>query len=193
MPWEKQFDVDVALRRAGETFWLHGYEATSMSNLLDAMGIQKGSFYDTYGSKRKVYLLSLDQRVKTGFAELERLTLNKKPRQALKALLKAVFDDCVNDEKRRGCMLVNCALELAHDDEDAQRIVKNAFARHEGLFAEQIIAGQASEEFSPEVDPIGTSKAMLALVMGMRVITRLGASKANLKVLFNQALALVEH
>ena len=61
MPWEKQFDVDVALERAGEAFWSHGYETTTMRDLLSAMGIHKGSFYDTYGSKKKVYLVALDQ------------------------------------------------------------------------------------------------------------------------------------
>lgn len=48
MPSTKRFDVDEALDRAMETFWEHGYKATSMCTLLDGMGIQKGSFYATF-------------------------------------------------------------------------------------------------------------------------------------------------
>lgn len=192
MPWEKQFDVDVALRKAGDTFWSNGYEATSICDLLDAMGIQKGSFYDTYKSKRDVYLRALDQWIESGFAAFEKITLNKKPRQALAALVESVFDASISDDERRGCMVVNCALELAHSDKQAQRIVQKAFARHEKLFAEQIIAGQNSGEISTKVDAVATSKAMLALIMGMRVYTRSGTTKATLKMLLDQSLALIE-
>ena len=51
MPSTKQFDVEEALDRAVDTFWEHGYQATSMCTLLAEMGIQKGSFYATFSSK----------------------------------------------------------------------------------------------------------------------------------------------
>ena len=192
MPWEKQFDVDVALRHAGEAFWSHGYEATSLTDLLDAMGIQKGSFYDTYGSKRDVYLQALEQYVSTRFAAFEALAEGKQPRQALKTLLKAVFDESVSPEGHRGCMVINCALELAHEDEDAQAVVRRAFATHERLFAKHIVAGQKAGEIPSEIDASASAKAMLAIVMGMRVYARSGASRSTLRMLFHQALSLIE-
>ena len=44
MPWEKTFDIDDAIARATEVFWAKGYEATSLADLLQAIGINKGSF-----------------------------------------------------------------------------------------------------------------------------------------------------
>jgi len=59
MPWEKQFDVDAALGRAMEAFWSQGFEATSTQDLLARMGINRGSLYDTFGSKRELFLKAL--------------------------------------------------------------------------------------------------------------------------------------
>ena len=59
MPWEKQFDVDAALDRAMEGFWSRGYAASSTQDLLGRMGINRGSLYDTFGSKRALFLAAL--------------------------------------------------------------------------------------------------------------------------------------
>ena len=61
MPWTKSFDPQTALRKAVDVFWTKGYDGTSMNDLLHAMGIQKGSFYDTFGSKHEIYLQAMDQ------------------------------------------------------------------------------------------------------------------------------------
>ena len=192
MPWEKNFDVDVALERATETFWSKGYDATSMCDLLEAMGIQKGSFYATYGSKRKIYDLALERYSASTEEWVKELTAGKSPREALEALVAAILEDCLGPTGHRGCMVINCAIELAHSDAGAQEMVKRAFAAHERIFAKQLRAGQASGDFSPELDPKATAKAMMAMIVGMRVFSRSGASRAALKTLAEQILAMVE-
>jgi TetR/AcrR family transcriptional repressor of nem operon len=59
MPWEKTFDTDVALTKAMEAFWSRGYEATSISDLVERMGINRGSLYDTFGDKRSLFMSAL--------------------------------------------------------------------------------------------------------------------------------------
>ncbi len=192
MPWEKQFDIDTALARAGETFWAKGYEATSMCDLMEAMGIQKGSFYDTYGSKREAYLMALDQYVNTHCADFRARVENEPPKRAIEKHLNDIFEDCVGADGHRGCMVINCALELAHSDPDAQKLVGRAFKIHEKFFAERIVAAQEADEIPAEIDATATAKAILAIVMGMRVYSRAGASKATLRTLIDQAKALID-
>ena len=57
MPWEKTFDIDEAIDRATEVFWAKGYEATSLADLIKATGVNKGSFYNAFGSKKKLFTL----------------------------------------------------------------------------------------------------------------------------------------
>ena len=56
MPWEKQFDVDQALGKAMQAFWAHGYAATSTQDLVETMGINRGSLYATFGNKRSLFI-----------------------------------------------------------------------------------------------------------------------------------------
>lgn len=192
MPWQKSFDVEDALRKAGAAFWDHGYEATSMADLLEAMGIQKGSFYDTYGSKKEVYLRSLEQYATTRFEEFRALAADHPPKAALRVLIEAIHDECAGPEGHKGCMVVNGALELAHSDTAAQRLVARTLEAHEEAYLRLIEAGQEAGEISRHLDAPATAKALLALVMGMRVYSRAGSPRTTLRTLADQALALLE-
>ena len=61
MPWEKQFDPDTALDKAMQAFWAHGYDATSIQDLVDCMGINRGSMYATFGDKRSLFIQALNR------------------------------------------------------------------------------------------------------------------------------------
>lgn len=191
MPWETRFDIDETLEKAGETFWSKGYEATSMRDLLDAMGIQKGSFYNTYGSKHQAYLRALDQYSSARFAELEQLVEGLEPVEALRSMFAAIGDDCVSTDGHRGCMVINCALELAHEDPEAQAVVKRSISRHERLIRGLIQAGQRSGAIDPELRSEAAAKAMMSFIMGMRVYSRSGSDLGAVRILADQAMGML--
>ncbi|HEU4769480.1 MAG TPA: helix-turn-helix domain-containing protein, partial [Pyrinomonadaceae bacterium] len=61
MARHKEFDRDEALQKAMEVFWARGYRAASMQNLVEHMGINRQSLYDTFGDKHSLYLQALDR------------------------------------------------------------------------------------------------------------------------------------
>ncbi len=191
MPWEKQFDVDETLKKAGEAFWANGFEATSMSDLLKAMGIQKGSFYNTYGSKHEIYLRALEQYASARFGEMEQRIVGQTAVEALCAHFEAVYEDCISPMGHRGCMLINCALEMAHHDRPSQAIVKRGLARHEKILRDLIRAGQEAAEIDRELDSEATAKAMMSFIMGMRIYSRSGSDPGAVRTLADQAIKLV--
>ena len=55
-----QYDRDKILDKAMQTFWEHGYHATSISDLVEATRLQPGSLYAAFESKRGLFLAALD-------------------------------------------------------------------------------------------------------------------------------------
>ena len=191
MPWTKNFDVDRALERAGEVFWNKGYMATTLRDLLGAMGIQKASFYDTYGNKHAAYLSALEQYSQARSKEFGDLIDGLGPLEAVRAIFDAILEDCLSPQGQRGCMVINCALELAPHDPEAQAAVLRAFKDHENLYRDLIRAGQERGEIPDHLNAHETAKLLLGLVMGMRVYARAGAPRKTLRTLADQALALL--
>src|SRR5687768_812172 len=70
----REFDIDEALGKALEAFWEHGYEATSLSDLMASMDLQKGSIYKAFGDKRSLFLQALLRYLDASF-EKTRATL----------------------------------------------------------------------------------------------------------------------
>src|ERR1051325_10236665 len=120
----REFDREKALDRAMQLFWCKGYEATSVQDLLNVMGINRGSFYDTFGDKRSLFLASIDRYNETFLAKL-RAELNA-PGSAKRAIVRTIEElasRAASDAQRRGCLMTNSAVELApHDAEAAARV-----------------------------------------------------------------------
>lgn len=192
MPWEKSFDIDDAVERAMNVFWAKGYEATSISDLVDGMGINKGSLYNAFGSKKDLFtrvLLKYDrENQQATIAHLESLD---DPVAAVTALFDGLIAESVADTERKGCILVNTALELPSHDEDVRDMIGSAFGDMETFLERQIILGQERGSIPKDVNARETAKALLSLVVGLRVLARGVFDEAGLHAIRNNALRLI--
>lgn len=115
-------------------FWTKGYQATSLQDLLDALGISRSSLYAAYGDKRALFVDCLDL-----FAERTRQVLLKagQERPALNAL-QFFFERHLNGPGRGkaslGCLLVNTVLEMAGVDDDLADRASRHLADIQNLF-----------------------------------------------------------
>ncbi len=123
----RAFDEDVVLDRALNLFWHRGYEATSMQNLVDALGINRASLYDSFGDKYQLYRRVLDRYRQQNQAFVQALFDQPKPAiDLVQALFDRAIDESVADCDCKGCFLVNSAVELApHDTDIAQLVIDN--------------------------------------------------------------------
>ena len=192
MPWEKSFDLDEAVNRAQKVFWDKGYEATSLSDLTKGMGINKGSLYNAFGSKKSLFTRALlsydrDNRQKS----LKALEGLDNPVDAISQLFSGLVDECLADDDRKGCFLVNTALELPNHDQDIQEMVRAALSDLEAFFARQIAIGQAKGTIPNAVQAEGTAKTLLSLVVGARVLSRGAFEASALEAIRQDALRLI--
>ncbi|MFE9368768.1 TetR/AcrR family transcriptional regulator [Streptomyces sp. NPDC006711] len=177
----KQFDPDVAVEQAMEVFWSKGYAGTTPQDLVDALGIGKGSLYNTFGSKHALFERALRRyRDSQAVALIEMLEepgpVKARLRRALEAL--AVMD--LADPDRRGCMAVNAAAELAATDDVAAELVRRMFDRTEAAFQALIEQGQRSGEIAPDRDPAALGSMLLNTIIGLRLIARVAEGPGRL-------------
>lgn len=189
MPWEKQFDIEEALDKAMLVFWSQGYEATSMQDLLNSMGINRGSLYSTYRDKHSLFLAALrmyDDKVRS--MRLSNLESKYGPKEAIRQLLLTFFTQVTGLSDKRGCFLTNTALELATRDPEAGKIVSQSQKEIEAFFKRMIIKGKAEGEIAPDVQPEDTASGLLASLMGLAVLSRSRPEQALYQAIVNDAV-----
>ncbi len=192
MPWEKSFNIDEAVDRATEIFWEKGYDSTSLSNLIQAMGVQKGSFYNAFGNKKKLFALSLIKyHREQGIEKLTQLTALNDPLTAIEMFFDTLIKESVEDKKKKGCFLINVALDMQNHDEDIQLIVKKGLCDIENFLKNQLIVGIKIGTIPHTVDPERDSKGLLTLLVGLRVLSRGIFDKASLDTIKTQAMRML--
>lgn len=112
MPRVKLFDEEKAIQQAMDLFWEKGYETTSLSDLTARLGIGKGSFYATFGSKEQLFHRCIDRYTEASLPFLDvALDADADIRTALEKLLQGYVEGLMNDPRRKGCFMANsCAL-----------------------------------------------------------------------------------
>lgn len=173
MPAEKQFNPDEALAKAMSAFWHRGYAATSMQELVERMGVNRGSLYATFGDKHELFLAALrmfDERVRGQL--LANLVKSYAPREAIRQLFLSFVKEASDVGGNRGCLLTNTALELAAHDPEAARIVANAQEEIEAFLKSRIEAGRTAGEIVEGPSAGEMAKGLLATLLGLMVLIR---------------------
>lgn len=192
MPWEKSFDVDEIVDKATQVFWAKGYEATSMADLLKATGINKGSLYNAFGSKKALFMKALLKYYREQHkATLASLTAMDDPRAAIESFFDALIKKSILDQELKGCLLINTALDMPNQDAEVSDTIRVGLNEAETFFRSQIIIGQSRGEIPEHLDPDSVAKGLLTLVAGLRVLARGTYDEESLLAIKTQALALI--
>jgi len=134
MAWQKSFDVDATLTKAMHAVWAHGYDATSMQDLVTATGVNRTSIYATYGDKRALFMGALKKYdVDVRRQMLEQLSASASPAKAIATVFDRFIDQTCVPNGNWGCFIVNTALELAAHDSEIAELVNAAQLAHQAL------------------------------------------------------------
>ena len=189
----REFDEATALEAAIECFWHRGYEATSVRDLADKMGISGPSLYNAYGDKRALFAQALEHYVDhSSRALIKRLETSLPPKQAVRRFIEEIIDRSVNDAERRGCFLINSALEVAPHDRQLGALVADRLAEIEAFFYRSIKAAQAKGAVPRNRVARDLARLLLGVVLGIRVLARSKPERALLQGVARPALALLD-
>src|SRR3954470_9130493 len=107
----KQFDQDEVLDRAMAVFWERGYEATSIQDVVEATGLNRGSLYATFSDKKQLFLAVLAHYADRVGNPLMAELADPNPRQAIERMFAAILRRTSDPTQPRGCLITNTALE----------------------------------------------------------------------------------
>jgi TetR/AcrR family transcriptional regulator, transcriptional repressor for nem operon len=188
----KEFDPDAVLQKALELFWERGYEATSMADLVGHLGIARASIYATFGGKHELYMKALDRYVQTrDLGVVEALSQPGPVLPAVRALVESYARNSLEDERRRGCMVVNAAVEMMARDLQAARRVEASWDTLETALTSALARARAQGEIPADKDPCALARFLLVMLQGLRVLGRAHPDEGRLRDAAAQALAVL--
>lgn len=174
----KQFDDNEVLARAMQVFWRKGYDATSLDDLITAMGIPRQSLYRTFTDKHTLFLRALRYYDENVMSVVIGLLSAKGPAiDNLRAVF-SVWRRSVNSPENLGCLMVNTGTHVAPDDKAVIDLIE-ANRRHAvAAFEKTVRRAQKEGDIDPSINPKVASRTICAMVNGLLGMSRTGASAA---------------
>jgi TetR/AcrR family transcriptional repressor of nem operon len=193
MPRPRKFNETAALEAALNCFWQRGYEATSVRDLAASMGLSAPSLYNAFGDKQALFARTLERYLDcTTRDRLRRYETALPPKEAILQFFAEIIDHSINDRKRKGCFLVNSALEVAPHQSELGAVIVEQFAEIEAFFKRCILRAQADGSTPCGIDASDTARLLLGVLLGIRVLARSAPNRTLLEGMARPALALLD-
>lgn len=186
----RAFDPDRALDAAMHLFWEHGYEATSLAMLREAMGLTPPQIYSAFTDKETLFRKALARYHQTeiGFA-LEALSAPVSTQEAVRRLLLGAAEAYSRPGKPGGCLFVRGALAASPQAQNIADELRNFRKASEAAIAERLAMGRAKGDLPENLSVEGFAKYLAGVMNGMSIQARDGASTEELRSLARTALA----
>lgn len=177
----KEFDTEKALNAAMLQFWIDGYEATSLQNLLKTMGLSKSSLYQTFGSKHNLFLSCIDNYQRTMVKTLNhQLDASPSGMDFIQAILLEIINEASLKTGKKGCLLVNTINELSQQDKQVAKSVYNSTAKLTKVFSRAIERCKQDGIVDPDSNTDTLANYLITNISGLRTMVKGGIDKKSL-------------
>jgi TetR/AcrR family transcriptional repressor of nem operon len=152
------------------------------------------SLYNAFGDKQTLFARALERYLDcTTRDRLRRYETSLPPKEAIQRFFAEIVDHSINDRKRKGCFLVNSALEVAPHQVELDAVIAKQFCEIEAFFKRCILAAQDNGTMPLGVDASNTARLLLGVLLGIRVLARSTCSNRSLlEGVVQPALALLD-
>jgi TetR/AcrR family transcriptional repressor of nem operon len=177
-----EYDPAKALDAAMQLFWSKGYEATSLNDLLIALGLSKSSLYQGFGGKKELFLRCIN-RYCDNYAGLLLDFLNKAEsgRTFIEETLLMAANEARKPDMRRGCLLVNTASEFAQSDPAVAERVTTGLDRFKGVFLAAVTRGQQEGSITTTLEADLLAGYLMCCMGGLKTVVKGGADEQKVK------------
>jgi TetR/AcrR family transcriptional regulator, transcriptional repressor for nem operon len=178
MPRIKTFDEVEMVEKAKNLFQLKGYEATSMQELVDTLGISRSSLYDTFGDKHQLYCKTLNAYCNENAHQLvKQAETADDPLQFIEYIFNNVIEQSKKDILKKGCYVVNAIVEFSDRNTDVKEITDDNNKAFEKMLEKLIIKAQLQKQIAKDKNAKQLARFLFNTIYGIRV-----SSKANVTI-----------
>lgn len=190
----KAFNEEEVLDKAVAVFWAKGYEATSMQDLVDAMGIQRGSLYAAFGSKQQLFLQSLDRYGKVVVKQFLDI-LESKPSaiESIELFFAQLVEHLLTAGPLRSCLVTNSAIERGLRDEETKKQVLQLLNALEKGFYQALQRAREKGEISTDLDINKLANFLTSSMQGLLVMGKVCSERSVLEGINQMTLSIITH
>ncbi|MEU7835227.1 TetR/AcrR family transcriptional regulator [Nonomuraea sp. NPDC049129] len=186
----REFSDHAVVDAAMEVFWEKGYEAATTQDLCARTGLGRGSLYNAFGSKHRLYEEAVRRYAQTkGAAQLAMLAEPGSVRERLREMMLGVIDADLADPGRRGCLALNAATEPSGRTGDVAALVRRQFTDLEQELCHLVAVGQRTGELSADRPPLQVARTFQSAYYGLRVLAKVTDDRNALLDVVEGALA----
>lgn len=184
-----EFDPETALDAAMEVFWRHGFEATSLQDLLTAMNLSKSSFYQAFGSKQQLFETCLTRfRERQAARMMHTLATAPTGLSFLRQFLRSVAKEARAADCPKGCLIMNTATEFAGRDSAVASLVEQGVSAFSEVFHAAVTRAQREGDIAAERNAEALARYIVSTVSGIKTMIKAGASAKTAEEIAEVAL-----
>ena len=174
------FDRDAALQQAMLLFWRHGYEATSLHDLTESMGVSPPSIYTAFGDKKRLFLEAVRRYLSGPITSESIIATAPTARQAARGLLHAATIGFTGTDTPPGCLLASSAISCSTAATDVKEELAAIRRQIEARLRARMERGIEDGELPEGSDADALAAHIMAVIQGMSTLARDGASREKL-------------
>lgn len=175
------YNNEDVLKKAQEVFWTKGFTATSLEDLLQAMDMGSGSFYNAFkGGKKELFRKAIQQR-REAFNDFKKeLDKSESPVDLIKDFFRSIAK-ADNQTHLKGCIIANSVVEMTFIDEDLEKESVAILKEVEQMFTTTIKEAQKKGTLKNQTDPVILGRYLITLWNGLNVTRRMYPDNKILK------------
>ncbi len=170
MPKSVLFDRAHVIDKVTNLFWQKGYNGTSMQDLVDVTGLNRSSFYNSFGDKFTLFEESLKYYQEQQFKSIDQtFSSAKSPKEAIKSLFKGIQEEIISGKENKGCFLSNCTSEMSNENATIRNFLKENKDKVVSSFCTLIEKAQAEGEIETSKNAEVLALYLFSSLNGLRI------------------------
>ncbi|MGG1517797.1 TetR/AcrR family transcriptional regulator [Paenibacillus oryzisoli] len=153
MARSKEFDMNLVLHKAMEVFGHYGYEGTSLPILLEGLGIARQSLYDTYGTKKDLFIKAVKHYVnEKSSAVVVLLGKSESVKEAIHEIFREIVFVLQDEDRRKECFILSSAIDQVPHEPEIAALFEEDRIRLERAFYEALVRAKQRQELNTDKD-----------------------------------------